>query len=250
MNQYEKELTDELKRYWIFLKESANKLKNSGEAELQKDYMRRIIGKDDFFIKSVMYTPNKFMRYTQGISEKIQNRLDQLQIDLEDAWDRVKQASKEDWWSDLESQYENEDGEIDYDTIERKTGWSDVDDISDEDLFNGSYYNKGHFINFASQEISHNIDGRYPYWDKYIRPWFDIKKMNKEFSGAEDTWHSIDLTIENLQNALEEAKSWMLSKLKIIIKDCQRNKKEYIKSIFGKYEFEWLESKSVFNKLI
>lgn len=222
------------------------------EDYLNRDVVKQVLGENPkTFLIGVLYMPNKFYKRAENILEKWEENLDGFYYEMEDAWERIKQGTKEDWWMRLEDEHTDDDGEVDYDAIETETGWSDPDDISDEDLFYGNEFDRSHFETYAAEEISHNIKGRYKIWDKYIEPFFSYSDLSRNnYSGGEDTWLPVDNAATNLQQALEELKPWLLNRIKLIIKDVTINKRRYIDHIFTNYNgyFEWESLEGVLSK--
>lgn len=178
------------------------------------------------FTNNMLYSPNKLYKHTKKVLDKWESDLEEFYDNMDDAWRRIVDGSKEDYWGELEGEY---------DDVEAETGWSGPEDIEDEDVF--KHFDKSYFISFASEEISHNIKGRYPIWDNYISKDFDISEMQKAY-GSEDIWSSIENKIDDLQQELKDLKS-LLNRIKLIADNVALNKRRYIIHIFTGDDFDW-----------
>lgn len=203
---------------------------------------RKLVGMEDFtfeiitqsltgvktFTNNMLYSPNKLYKHTKKVLDKWESDLEEFYYNMDDAWRRIVDGSKEDYWSELENEY---------DDVETKTGWSGPEDMEDEDVF--KHFDRSYFVTFASEEINHNIKERYPIWDEYISKDFDISEMQK-VSSNEEIWSPIEDKISELQQVLKELGSGLLKKIKLVSDNVTLNKRRYVMFIFSnKQEFDW-----------
>lgn len=241
-----------LKRYHKSLLDKSSAGRRSGKPVdwVRQDFTRKVIGKTEKpFVRIILSNPRVLIQRIDKFYEQWNQEFEDLETRLEDSLERVIQGTQEDIYADLESEYEDEEGDIDLERMQDEKGISDPYDIDPEDIFNGEYgnrYDMNYVIDYMSQEFGHNVDGRYPFWDKYVRPFFKDSDMDQGYFSAPDDVISKPLNIiHGIQDEFDDVYKWLRDKLSMMVHDVKFNQRLYIASLFSGEQYSWEASDGV-----
>lgn len=216
---------------------------------VKKDFTRKVIGKTEkTFVKVITTKPEILFQRADKFYGQWKEELENLEGIIENSLERVIEGVQEDIYYEIEQEYGDEDGDIDFERMGDERGITDPKDIDPNDIVNGEYdsrYDMDYFISYMYQELGHNVDGRYPFWDRYVRPFFRDSDMQKSYyTGIEDIISKPLNIIHNLQDDFEPTYQWLRSKLSMIVYDVKYNRRASIRDLFQGERFHWKASEN------